>query len=140
MNTLAQPTGARSVCPQLISYFQRVRHANICETQWTAGRIDQAVRFFPATLRDVANDLYVDLKEKALSFSWSDCCTKLEAEFRLLRNDARKEYARYGNTSTLPRLLLAGLDSIGEVGFIGSVAAKSSEGLEELFLTPCFCF
>lgn len=50
-----------------------------------------------------------------------------EAEFRLLRNDARKEYARYGKTSTLPRLLLAGLDSIGEVGFIGSVAAKSSD-------------
>lgn len=52
----------------------------------------------------------------------------------------RKDAARYGNTSTLPRLLLAGLDSIGEVGFIGILAAKSSEGLEELFLTPCFSF
>lgn len=60
-----------------------------------------------------------------------------EAERSLLRNDARKEYARYGKTSTLPRLLLAGLDSIGEVGFIGSVAAKSSDRRN---LLPAFLF
>jgi hypothetical protein len=63
-----------------------------------------------------------------------------EAEFRLLRNDARKEYARYGKTSTLPRLLLAGLDSIGEVGFIGSVAAKSSDRRTFIYFITCFCF
>lgn len=43
-----------------------------------------------------------------------------EAEFRLLRNDARKEYARYGKTSTLPRLLLAGLDRRGWIYRISS--------------------